>query len=111
MDRLIVSSKQEFLDKIRKASAIILYADTSLPIWRTVLCSVGEINMQILSYNKYEVIEILSGTAERFRMFWSKVPEIKYYFIQKLNENDKYGAVVPAKSNEVIEKWLEAEIK
>ncbi len=83
MDRLIVNSKQEFLDKIKKASAIILYADTSLPIWRTVLCSVGEINMQILSYNKYEVIEILSGSAERFRMFWSKVPEIKYYFIQK----------------------------
>ncbi len=111
MDRLIVNSKQEFLDKIKKASAIILYADTSLPIWRTVLCSVGEINMQILSYNKYEVIEILSGSAERFRMFWSKVPEIKYYFIQKLNENDAYGAVIPAKSNEAIEKWLEAEIK
>jgi hypothetical protein len=111
MDRFIFSSKQEFLDRIKRASAIILYADTSLPIWRTVLCSVGEINMQILSYNKYEVIEILSGTAERFRMFWSKVPEIKYYFIQKLNENDKYGAVVPAKSNEVIEKWLEAEIR
>jgi len=111
MDRYIFSSKQEFLDSIRKASAIILYADTSLPIWRKVLCSVGEINMQILSYNKYEVIEILSGTAERFRMFWSKMPEIKYYFIQKLNENDTYGAVIPAKSNETIEKWLEAEIK
>ncbi len=40
MDRLIVNSKQEFLDKIKKASAIILYVDTSLPIWRTVLCSV-----------------------------------------------------------------------
>jgi len=111
MEKLIVSSKQEFLDRIRKASAIILYADTSLPIWRTVMCSVGEINMQILSYNKYEVIEILSGTAERFRMFWSKVPEIKYYFIQRLDENDSHGAVIPATSNEAVEKWLESEIK
>jgi len=111
MEKLIVSSKQEFLDRIRKALAIILYADTSLPIWRTVMCSVGEINMQILSYNKYEVIEILSGTAERFRMFWSKVPEIKYYFIQRLDENDSHGAVIPATSNEAVEKWLESEIK
>ncbi|ALG97136.1 hypothetical protein AVT98_gp44 [Sulfolobales virus YNP1] len=67
--------------------------------------------MQILSYDKYEVIEILPGTAERFRIFWSKVPEIKYYFIQRLDENDKHGAVIPATSNEIIEKWLEEKIQ
>ena len=104
MDRFIVDSKQEFLDTIKKAPAIIIYADTSLPIFREFLCSVGEINMQIISYNKYEVIQILSGSAERFRMFWSRRPEIKYYFIQKLDENDEHGAVIPAKSNEAVEK-------
>jgi len=111
MHRLVVDSKQEFLDKMKKASAIIVYADMSLPIFREFLRSVGEINMQMLSYNKYEVIEILSCTAERFRMFWSRRPEIKYYFIQKLDENDKHGAVIPAKSNEAVEKWFEDELK
>jgi hypothetical protein len=111
MYKLVVDSKQEFLDTIKKAPVIIVYANTSLPIFREFLCSVGEINMQIVSYNKHEVIQILSGSADRFRMFWSKVPEIKYYFIQKLDENDKRGAIIPAKSNEVIEKWFEDEVK
>ena len=111
MHRLVVESKQEFLDRMKKASAIIIYADTSLPIFRKFLCSVGELNMQILSYNKYEVIEILSGTAERFWVFWSGRIGIKYYFIQKLDEDDKHGGVIPAKSNEAVEKWFEHELK
>jgi len=41
----------------------------------------------------------------------SKVPEIKYYFIQKLDEDDKRGAIIPAKSNEAVEKWFEDEVK
>jgi hypothetical protein len=111
MDRFIVDSKQEFLDRIKKASVIIIYADTSLPIYREFVCSVGELNMRILSYDKYGVIEVLPHVADVFRLFWSKVPKIKYYFIQKLDENDEHGAVIPAKSNEAVEKWFEDEIK
>ena len=111
MYRLVVDSKQEFLDTIKRAPAIIVYANTSLPIFHEFLCSVGEINMRILSYGKYEVIEVLPHIADVFRLFWSKVPKIKYYFIQKLDENDKHGAVIPAKSNEAVEKWFEDEIK
>jgi hypothetical protein len=111
MQRFVVKTKQEFLNEIRKASVVILYADRSLPIWREFVCSLGELNMQILSYDKYEVIEILPHVADVFRIFWSKVPKIKYYFIQRLNENDNHGAVIPVTSNEEIEKWLESEIK
>ena len=111
MYRLVVESKQEFLDKVKRASAIILYADTKLPVFREVVCSVGELNMQVLSYNKYEVVEVIGSAAERFKVFWSKVPEIKYYFVQKLDENDKNGVVIPAKSNEAVEKWFEDEVK
>jgi hypothetical protein len=111
MHKLVVKSKQEFLDKIKKASVVIIYADRSLPIWREFVCSIGELNMQILSYGKYEVLEIMPHVSVVFKLFWSKVPEIKYYFIQKLDENDKHGAIIPAKSNEQIEKWLEDEIK
>ena len=111
MQRFVVRSKQEFLNEIRKASIVILYADRSLPIWREFACSIGELNMEILSYGRYEVIEILPHVADVFRIFWSKVPEIKYYFIQRLDEKDSHGAVIPATSNEVIEKWLESEIK
>jgi len=111
MNRLVVKSKQEFLDVIRKASVIIVYAETSLPIFRQFLCSIGELNVRVLSYGKYEVIEVLPHVADVFKLFWSKKPNIKYYFIQKLNENDKNGAVIPATSNEIVEKMLEAEIK
>jgi len=111
MNRLVVKSKQEFLDAIRKASVIIVYAETSLPIFRQFLCSIGELNVRVLSYGKYEVIEVLPHVADVFKLFWSKKPNIKYYFIQKLNENDKNGAVIPATSNEIVEKMLEAEIK
>ena len=111
MQRVVVKSKQEFLNEIRKASVVILYADRSLPIWREFVCSLGELNMQILSYGRYEVIQILPHVADVFRIFWSKVPEIKYYFIQRLDENDSHGAVIPATSNETVEKWLESEIK
>jgi len=111
MNRLVVKSKQEFLDAIRKASVIIVYAETSLPIFRQFLCSIGELNVRVLSYGKYEVIEVLPHVADVFKLFWSKKPNIKYYFIQKLNENDKNGAVIPATSNEIVEKWLEDEIK
>ena len=111
MQRLVVKSKQEFLDQIKKASVVILYADTTLPIFREFVCSIGELNMQILSYGKYEVIEVLPHVAMTFKLFWSKVPEIKYYFIQRLNDNDTHGAVIPAKDNEEIEKWLEEQIK
>ena len=111
MQRFVVKSKQEFLNEIRKASIVILYADRSLPVWREFVCSLGELNMQILSYNKYEVIEILPHVTDVFKIFWSKVPEIKYYFIQRLDENDNHGAVIPATSNEQVEKWLESEIK
>jgi hypothetical protein len=111
MNRLVVKSKQEFLDSIKKASVIIVYADTSLPIFREFLCSLGELNMRILSYGKYEVIEVLPHVADVFKLFWSKKPNIKYYFIQKLDGNDKNGAVIPATSNEIVEKMLEDEIK
>jgi len=67
--------------------------------------------MQVLTYREHKVIEILSGAAERFRMFWSKRPEIKYYFIQKLDENDAHGAVIPVMSNEQAEKWIEDTVK
>ena len=67
--------------------------------------------MRILSYGKYEVVEVLPPVAFAFLLFWSKVPEIKYYFIQKLDENDKRGSVIPAKSNEIVEKWFEDELK
>ena len=49
--------------------------------------------------------------ADVFKLFWSKKPNIKYYFIQKLDGNDKNGAVIPATSNEIVEKMLEDEIK
>ena len=111
MNRLALKSKQEFLDVIRKASVIIVYAETSLPIFRQFLCSIGELNVRVLSYGKYEVIEVLPHVADVFKLFWSKKPNIKYYFIQKLNENDKNGAVIPATSNEIVEKMLEDEIK
>ncbi|MFP3203242.1 MAG: hypothetical protein RXR43_13800 [Sulfolobus sp.] len=111
MDRLVLKSKQEFLDAMKKASVIIIYADTSLPIFRQFICSLGELNMRILAYGKYEVIEVLPHVADVFKLFWSKKPDIKYYFIQKLNNYDKYGAVIPATSNELLEKWLEGEIK
>jgi len=111
MYTIITRSREEFIRLIKNASAIILYVDTKLPIWREVLCSVGEINMQVLTYREHKVIEILSGAAERFRMFWSKRPEIKYYFIQKLDENDTHGAVIPVISNEQAEKWIEDTVK
>jgi phenylalanine-4-hydroxylase len=111
MHKLVLNSKQEFLDAIKKASIVIVYADTTLPIFSQFTCSIGELNMRILSYGKYEVIEILPHVADVFKLFWSKVPTIKYYFIQKLNENDNYGAVIPAKSNDLIEKLLEDEVK
>jgi len=111
MHKTIFKTKQEFLNEIKKASVVILYADTSLPIWRDFVCSLGELNMQILSYDKYEVIELMPQIEIPFKLFWSKVPEIKYYFIQRLNENDTHGAVIPATSNEAVEKWLESEIK
>jgi len=111
MDRLVVKSKEEFLDRIKKAPIIIIYADTSLPIWNKIGCSVGWLNMQIISYDKYEVIELLPQVAPQFMMFWSRRFNIKYYFIQKLDENDKHGAVIPAKSNEAVEKWFEDELK
>ena len=111
MNRLVVKSKQEFLDSIKKASVIIVYAETSLPIFRQFLCSIGELNVRVLSYGKYEVIEVLPHVADIFKLFWSKKPNVKYYFIQKLDGNDKYGAVIPATSNEIVEKWLEDEIK
>jgi len=106
-----VKSKQEFLDAMKKASVIIVYADTSLPIFRQFMCSLGELNMRILAYGKYEVIEVLPRVADVFKLFWTKKPEIKYYFIQKLNKDDGYGAVIPTTSNELVEKWLEGEIK
>jgi len=111
MNRLVVKSKQEFLDSIKKASVIIVYAETSLPIFRQFLCSIGELNVRVLSYGKYEVIEVLPHVADVFKLFWSKKPNIKYYFIQKLDGNDKNGAVIPATSNEIVEKMLEDEIK
>jgi len=111
MNRLVVKSKQEFLDSIRKASVIIVYTETSLPIFRQFLCSIGELNVRVLSYGEYEVIEVLPYVADVFKLFWSKKPNIKYYFIQKLDGNDKNGAVIPATSNEIIEKMLEDEIK
>ena len=111
MNRLVLKSKQEFLDTIKKASVIIVYAETSLPIFRQFVCSIGELNMRVLSYGKYEVIEILPHVADVFKLFWSKKTNIKYYFIQKLDGNDKNGAVIPATSNEIVEKMLEDEIK
>ncbi len=110
MQRFVVKSKQEFLNEIRKASCNTVCRQV-VTLWREFVCSLGELNMQILSYNKYEVIEILPHVADVFKIFWSKVPEIKYYFIQRLDENDNHGAVIPATSNEQIEKWLESEIK
>lgn len=110
MQRLILNSRQEFLNQIKKAKIVILYADRTLPIWDDFVCSLGKLNMQILSYDKYEVIEILPHIEIVFKLFWTKVPEVKYYFIQRLNENDKHGAVIPATSNEIIEKWLEEKI-
>jgi hypothetical protein len=111
MYRFVAKSKQEFLDRIKKASIIIFPMDTSLPIWNEIGCSVGWLNMQIISYGKYEVIEVLPQVAVAFMVFWSRRPDIKYYFINKLDENDKRGAVIPAKSNEIVEKWFEDELK
>ena len=111
MNKIEVKTREEFLGLIKKASIIILYADTSLPIFNQFVCSLGELNMSIISYDKYEVIEIKPHVALLFGLFWTKEPKIKYYFIQKVDENDKFGAVIPAKSNEIIEKWLEDTVK
>ena len=111
MNKIEVKTREEFLGLIKKASIIILYADTSLPIFNRFVCSLGELNMSIISYDKYEVIEIKPHVALLFGLFWTKEPKIKYYFIQKVDENDKFGAVIPAKSNEIIEKWLEDTVK
>ncbi len=44
-------------------------------------------------------------------VFGRNEPHIKYYFVNKLDDNDKYGAVIPAKSNELVEKLLEDTVK
>jgi hypothetical protein len=110
-NRFIAKSKQEFLDEIKKASIIIVYANTRLPVFKEFVCSIGSLNIRMISYGEYEVLEVLPHMADLFKQFWSKEPEIKYYFIDKLSENDGRGAVIPAKSNELVEKMLEDNVK
>ena len=104
-------SKEEFLDAIKKASIIIFPMNTSLPIWQDLVCSIGGLHMRVISYRNYEAVEIIPPASDLFKLFWSRTPDIKYYFVNKINENDKYGYVIPAKSNEDVEKLLEETIK
>jgi len=67
--------------------------------------------MRIISYRNYEVVEVLPPATDLVRLFWSKRPDIKYYFVNKLDDNDTHGAIIPAKSNELVEKLLEDMVK
>ena len=104
-------SKEEFLNEIKKASIIIFPVNTSLPVWQEFVCSIGGLHMRIIRYKKHEVVEVIPPATDLVRLFWSKRPDIKYYFVNKIDDNDKYGAIIPAKSNELVEKLLEDMVK
>lgn len=99
-------TKEEFLNAIRKAKYVIIYAKTSLPVWHEFVCSVGDLNLTQLKYKNYSVIVVNDYIADVFKLWWTRRPEIKYYVIDQLNEGDKRGAVIPLKSNEEGEKIL-----
>ncbi|ALG97205.1 hypothetical protein AVT97_gp42 [Sulfolobales Virus YNP2] len=111
LNKTEAKSKEEFLDEIRKAQIIIFPVNTSLPVWQEFVCSIGGLHMRIISYGNYEVVEVLPPATDLFRLFWSRTPKIKYYFVNKLDDNDTHGAIIPAKSNELVEKLLEDMIK
>ncbi|MCI4407541.1 MAG: hypothetical protein JHC26_00480 [Thermofilum sp.] len=110
-ERHICRSKEEFLHEIRKAQVIILYANMMLPVFKEFVCSLGSLNMRMIKYKDNSVIEVLSPASEIFKIFWTRRPEIKYYFIDKVNEKDDHGSVIPAKSNEEAEKVIEEALK
>ncbi len=111
LNKIEVKSKEEFLDAVKKAEIVIFPVNTSLPVWQEFVCSIGGLHMRVISYRNYEVVEVLPPATDLFRLFWSKTPHIKYYFVNKLDDNDKYGAVIPAKSDELVEKLLEDMVK
>jgi hypothetical protein len=111
LNKIEVKSKEEFLDTIRKAEIVIFPVNTSLPVWQEFVCSIGGLHMRIISYRNYEVVEVLPPATDLVRLFWSRTPNIKYYFVNKIDDNDKYGAIIPAKSNELVEKLLEDMVK
>ena len=111
LNKIEVKSKEEFLDTVKKAEIVIIPVNASLPIWSEVVCSIGGLHMRVIGYRNYEVVEILPPATDLFRLFWSETPNIKYYFVNKLDDNDRYGAVIPAKSNELVEKLLEDMVK
>lgn len=103
MQKLRCKSKEEFLDYVKKAKIIIVYADMSLPVWRYFVCSIGDLNLRQIIYENKSVIEVLA--VDTFKQYWTTMPDTKYYFIMK--SPDGYGGVAPAKSDEEVEKYLE----
>jgi hypothetical protein len=111
LNKFEAKSKEEFLDAIKKAEIVIFPVNASLPVWQDFVCSIGGLHMRIISYRNYEAVEVLPPATDLFRLFWSRTPKIKYYFVNKLDDNDQYGAIIPAKSNELVEKLLEDMVK
>ena len=100
------STKEEFLNAIRNSKIVILYVKTSLPVWHDFVCSMGDLNLTQLRYKNYSVIVVNDYVADVFKAWWTRRPDIKYYVIDQINEQDTRGAVVPLISNDEGEKIL-----
>ena len=100
------NSRDAFVKAVKDADYVILYARTDLPVWRDFVCTIGDLNLILYKYDKYSVIVVDPNVKGSF-LFWTKVPNIKYYIIDRINEDDKRGAVIPLKSNEDGDKLIE----
>lgn len=103
MQELVCNSREEFLERIRKAQIIIVHVDTSLSIWKEFVCSIGDLHLRLIRYGNKGVIEVLA--VDTFKKYWTQVPDRKYYFIMK--SPDGHEVVAPATDDKAAEKLLE----